>query len=518
MRKCLILAAGKGSRMGNPAIHKGLYPICGKAIISSAIENIKCEEFIIAVGYNSQQVIDYCSCAHPNVKIKFITIENYDQPGSGPGHSMSCCRNELQEPFYITTADSFINSPLPQLKEDWIGITKVKDPQNYSTCDIDEKSYIKKFQNKSLNNYKDYAFTGIMGVYNYTNFWKKFDDYVENNKDKEVEVVGVLYEPSYEKIKGIDIEWHDTGRKNLYETLKKNTSSFASYELPKINISEFTYKINNKILKIAPPEIIIKKKKRSSFLGDLIPKICCKNYENVLAYNFVEGKTLYEFDNLKIFIDFINWCEKTLFNGEKKEPFPEEIIKNFYFNKTMNRVKKFTEIKNINWCDVFTINNFDCLSIEETLKDISWEKIISKPIIYPFHGDLNFGNVIIDDKNKFKLIDWRESFEDQIYGDLYYDLAKIYAGSLVNFMVASKHTHLLDKTSVINIADCQTENTKKFILFYEDWIVKNNYDLKKVKLIAFLSYLNMSPLHPEDFGEYLFYKGILEINKILKNE
>ena len=42
---------------------------------------------------------------------------------------------------------------------------------------------------------------------------------------------------------------------------------------------------------------------------------------------------------------------------------------------------------------------------------------------------------------------------------------------------------------------------------YEEWIVNNNYNLNKVKLITSLIFLNMSALHEEEFGNLLFFKA-----------
>jgi GTP:adenosylcobinamide-phosphate guanylyltransferase/thiamine kinase-like enzyme len=517
MRKCLILAAGKGSRMGNDVVHKGLLPISGKAVISSAFEHIKCDEFVIAVGFKSQQIIDYCACAHPDIKIKFVHVDNYDKPGSGPGYSMYCCKNELQEPFIITTVDSYLTADLPILKEDWIGITEVIDPENYSTCDIDSQDYVINFQNKNKHS-KKFAFTGIMGVQSYSKFWNKFDNYFATENEKEVEAIGPLYDPAYAKIKGIKICWKDTGRKSLYENLKKNSWNFASYELPKINISECTYKINNKVIKLATPEIIKNKKARANLLKGLVPSLCCENFENVMAYNFIDGKTLYENDNTQDFIAFLHWVSDNLFKTTKNDPLNEESVKNFYINKTKIRINKFIEMYNLSGDNKFNINGKECLSLNETINLIPWEKITKTSISYRFHGDLNFGNAIIDKNKKFTLIDWREDFEGNHFGDLYYDLAKLYAGSAVNFMVASSTKNLIDVAETIRLHDCQTQNTSDFLCYYEKWLKEQNYDCHKVKLIAFLTYLNMSPLHPDDFGQYLFYKGILELNKIIKHE
>ena len=63
-----------------------------------------------------------------------------------------------------------------------------------------------------------------------------------------------------------------------------------------------------------------------------------------------------------------------------------------------------------------------------------------------FHGDLHFEN-IIKDKEKITLLDWRESFADLYdYGDIYYDLAKINHGLLIDHKLI-KNSKLLKKNN-----------------------------------------------------------------------
>ena len=47
-----------------------------------------------------------------------------------------------------------------------------------------------------------------------------------------------------------------------------------------------------------------------------------------------------------------------------------------------------------------------------------------------------------------------------------------------------------------------------FRITYEKWIVENNFDLNKVKLITAIIFLNMSPLHDDKFGKMLWFKSI----------
>ena len=47
-------------------------------------------------------------------------------------------------------------------------------------------------------------------------------------------------------------------------------------------------------------------------------------------------------------------------------------------------------------------------------------------------------------------------------------------------------------------------NYKKYINIYENFLNKNNLDIKKIKTIVGLIFLNMSPLHQHPFDKLLF--------------
>ena len=52
---------------------------------------------------------------------------------------------------------------------------------------------------------------------------------------------------------------------------------------------------------------------------------------------------------------------------------------------------------------------------------------------------------------------------------------------------------------------------------YESFIQKNGFDIKKIKTITALIFLNMSPLHMEPFGSMLYHLGRYMLYKTLKN-
>ncbi len=511
MKKLLILAAGLGSRMESYTnqINKGLLPIGGKAVISHVIEHCEVDEIVIALGYKAEQIIDYCKIMHSDKKFKFVVVDNYDKPGSGPGYSMYCCKKELQCPFYIATADSYIDKILPPITKNWIGVSKTDELENYSTCKV-ENGKLVDFKNKSENSY-EYAYTGIAAIKDHEKFWEKFENSKKNKGSKEVENVVVFYKPFFADLHVEEISWIDVGRKSLYEDLNKKIKGIAHFELKKIDIDEFTYKLNNKVAKINFPSKISLKKQRAFLLENLVESLIDVEYDNIICHKYISGKTLYECDDFSIFCEFLDWLDNNHFKNIVEEyPSFKLDCENFYKNKTLKRVEDFLQ-KNHEFSSDLTINNIKVGKINEFLQNFNWNRIISKTICSKFHGDLNFGNAIYTDDKKFKLIDWRSDFEGGLFGDIYYDLAKLYAGAKINFGLANESLKPFDKTNNnFNLNVFQTSANEKFLKFYENWISKN-YDLHIVKQIAALTYLNMSPLHPGEFGKFLFLQGFLDI-------
>ena len=492
-----ILSAGSGTRMESYSdfVNKALLPIGGKAVISHIIDNTKCNKIVVACGFKSESLKEYLLAAHSNKKIVFVDVDNWNGKGSGPGYSLACCKKYLSNSFYIVTADSLILSKLPSISCDWIGIKKVSDIENYSTCKIDKNFNLIDFKNKDKINSYSYAFTGVAGIKNGKLFWQKLEEYKNNNDDKEYEFVGAFYKPFYSKIKCINVNWMDVGRKSIYEKRKRCFKDFAVYNLEKINIDEITYKVNNKIIKLSTKEKTKNRIKRAKLFNNIIPRLIDTKFKNVFSYHWAIGKTLYEYDNFELNKKFINWINDQIWIKKKKVYNFNNVCKSFYKEKTYERVKLYLKTNKIKNNKIFKI-----------LDRLNWKSICNGiPIL--FHGDLTLGNIIYHKKNGFKLIDWRESFTNLIYGDLYYDFAKLYASLDVSWLLISNKKFKNNTTSNLN-------KTKKY---FEKWIVENEYDLDKTKTIALIVILNMSPLHPKEFGKFLFNYSFRKLNDVIRN-
>jgi choline kinase/quercetin dioxygenase-like cupin family protein len=542
-----IIAAGTGSRLGEISknCHKTLLPYDEKAILSHIIDKFSLNvQIVIAVGYLKEQIIEYVNYYHSDRNIKFVDVDNYEGKGSGPAYSLECCRSFLQRPFYFCVSDFFTEDNLQNelLKtENWMGISSTETPEIYSTVDI-ENGKIKKLINKSKHGFLN-AFTGLFYMYDYNLFWESFDKHVDENK----EIIDVFKDIESFNFNIKNLDWKDTGTLELYN------SFIEKYERKNLYLHntkrEHKYKKNKIFIKKMEPENkIINIVKRSEYLKHHVPKIL-NSGKYFLSYEYVEGNTLYNLNDKDKYIDFLKWFENNFCSNKtlSKKDYAFE----FYKIKTETRLELIKKLDGFLLFDNITfINGKSVLPIEEYLNKINWEEltnIIETPL---FHGDLQFDNVVATpdgdftplnnsirtadefstklpvtglniatqrgaDSNlhRYKMIDWREDFGGNVTnGDLYYDLAKLYGGMEINYS-AMKDSNNYNTSILNNEANVTQYNDNilkdiqknEFSLFLE----RNNFDKSRVKLLTAIIFLNMSPLHINNFDIFLFFKSKL---------
>jgi len=501
----LILAAGLGTRLGNltKEINKALLPINNRAIISHIIDKFPKEyEFIVAVGYKGDSVKEYCKLAFPTHKFTFVEVDDIYGTNSGPGYSALQCKELLQRPFYITTCDCLIDSPMPHLDGNWLGIQPTSYPEKYSTVQLSGNDIIG-YSNKNENGY-DMAFIGLAGIWDYEVFWEQLETNIV-----EGEIVSAFKIPSnYPTFKSKKLKWLDTG--NLDDLNKtKEYLNDKPLSLQKDN-SEITYKEGNTFIKFTPNKSVLNNRIiRAKKLGNKIPDNF-KYTNNFISYKWQEGNTLYEIDMFEVYVKFL---EELKSNISTQIPNSIEHIKKFYVDKTNERLNLFIDKTNTNYyVESHNINGIDYPSMKSIFSKIDFKQFDSNPFYMVFHGDLQFDNIVYNlGQKKFTYIDWRESFGGYTSaGDIYYDLAKMYGGCIIPYDKMKNEdniTFVQGDYSVKYSYNVSTDLTK-FKAVYEEWIVNNGFDLNKVKLLTAIIFLNMSPLHDGKFGNMLWFKSI----------
>lgn len=105
--KCLIIAAGRGSRLQQNGDSKPLIPILGipliERIIRAALET-GADEFYVVTGYQSEQVCDFLKRLGERLAIRITLLVNDDWEKDN-GLSILKARDVLHEPFLLLMAD-----------------------------------------------------------------------------------------------------------------------------------------------------------------------------------------------------------------------------------------------------------------------------------------------------------------------------------------------------------------------------------------------------------------------------
>jgi len=522
--KVCILAAGVGSRMGalSENINKAVLPVNHKAVISYVVEKFPVDmEIVVAVGHKGDTVVDYLSLAYPDRKFTFVEVDRFVGPGSGPGHSLLLCKKHLQCPFIFSTADTIVLEDIPEPTENWIGIAPVHETEPYCTVKIRD-NFVSHLDVKTKND-NSFAFIGLAGIHNF----KEFFNVLENDKKteaNEIQMTNGLKGLIEYKLAPIGFTWFDTGTFDNYRATNKNFSGDDKFDFSKGD--EFLYFVGNRVIKFFADKSISEKRHRRSkeFLKGISPTIESQN-GHFYSYQKIEGNTLYSVLNNQVISEFLSWAKNNLWKRLELNPEQKKIFENacmeFYRNKTRQRMEMFHKKMNFEK-ESTIINGVRVPTAKELLDSVDWEKLASGTPSN-FHGDLQFDNVLVvlnpqNDFEKFKLLDWRHDFGGVVeMGDLYYDLAKLYGGMIMSYPL------IKDGMFSFKI-DGENANYHFFVKndlhdareHYEEFLLEHGYDLKKIKILTSIIFLNMAPLHHSPFDSVLYHLGRSMLHKSLK--
>ena len=413
----------------------------------------------------------------------------------------------------IRNADETLN-----LDRDWIGVHNTNKPKMFSTAKIDCDGKITDFKNKDEDGYK-HAFIGLAGINNYKQFWEK----LEQNKhlDDGWEVICTFYD--HDSLYAEHCDWLDTGTEENYLIAKRSLAQGKLHHNMEKNIDDITYFNNGiyvKLFKDTNKARMRIKRGREFESKNLIPKFTYTgNY--VYAYKEVEGHNLYENFTIAKFEGFLKWYYSNFaYSTKTVRDVPadyDKYCRAFYQDKTYKRVKQFLDNKPEEYYLKHDINGVACKSISEILLLINWNRLC-EGVPCMFHGDMNLGNVIYDG-NAFYAIDWREDFGSRMYvGDLYYDLAKIYASICMSWDKLKDDSNInisVDKRNVrfsVQQLGLLVDAKHKFI----EWCTRERFDITKIKILANITYLNMAPLHTEKLGNLLFFNAVYNLSEMVK--
>lgn len=505
--KVFIPCAGLGSRakVTMETLPKPLITISGKPLIVRVIEQYEHgTEFVVALGFQQnliKQFLDFYSGLY-DIKISYTYSDSWNFSSKGLSNTLIDSKEKLHSPFVFNACDTLIleneNFSFVNQKTDAIVQAQVTTGGTYKS--IKNKSWD---NSKYPKNSKSSVYIGVSFIHDYESFWQLL---LENNKSKPEagEILGL--DPKKVEILEINkSNWLDCGSPEGIELARQN---FVNRDiiLPKEN--EATWNFDNTMLKIHTDEnFILNRVLRASALRPFVPQVV-RQSKNIYTYNRINGKTLSksEPEVFKYFLEFLEdfWFKTTPQNNIHST----YNYLDFYKQKTLNRIKLFND--KYGELDLHYINGEKVKTIDSIINELNWDELCT-PKIVRAHGDLHPDNVIYDIENsQFTLLDWRQDIADSLdaFGDMYYDLAKINHGLIIDHELIYKGNY---KVSIIgNKAEYFINLSDKKIQWQNelyDFINRKNFDYKKVQILTGLIFINISALHHYPYSNLLFILG-----------
>jgi len=503
----VIPTAGLGSRMGELTqfLNKALLPYKGKPVLAHIIDQFPNDtNFIIPVGYKSDQIIDFCALVYPEKNIEFVHIPNYTESFTGPGYTIKQCLDNINGSFYYIPCDTYFNEGLPlEHDEDTYYVKKVDTNMNYhyTTFNVDNGRLVDyKFKEYTPDNY--YAFTGVMYIKDHIAF-----------KNRLLSLSGpeIIYTIELNSNVNHLYSWIDFG--NL-EEYKAACNKSQKYDFTKTD--EITYLCNNKVVKYWKADNIAHKKFVKHKTNIEVYPSNTKQLNNWLCYDYFEGDTLYNHNNYASFPLLMQWLDNKVWIKSQVDLRAD--AHDFYKVKTLDRVYKFVN-KHKNLPTPTHVNDVPVKDYRYYLGNINWEMLYSDLLAGYTHGDLQFDNLIISTDKTFRVIDWRHEFGTNVeYGDIYYDLAKLYGGFIIDYSKIKQNSFEVreqDSKIYLDIPNINDYNfyTSQLI----NYIRYKRYNEYKVRLLVPIIFWNMAPLHHEPFDKFLWYLGMMMFEEAFKH-
>jgi hypothetical protein len=519
-RRVLIPTAGLGSRLGDITknLNKSLVSVANKPIVSHIIDLFSADyEFVIALGYKGELVRQFLEITYPDRCFHFVEVKPYEGEGAGLGLSILCCKDFLQQPFIFISCDTLIKGEIPVISSNWVGYSDSEEIHNYRTVSVKDLGR-NLIAEKGAHSNDSKAYIGLAGIHDYNLFWSA----MENGGKVAIEtgeVFGINHLPK-DSVEKISFNWFDTGNLNL---LQKARNEFSSADEPNIleKQNEAIWFVNETVVKFSfDNKFISNRVKRSSELSGFIPEIRSAS-SNMYSYIKAEGTVFSKIANAPLFEKLLDhsthfWDKKEL-SGEDATRFRDICLK-FYRDKTYERVDLFFQTFHIR-DGVEKINGISVPPVKDLLEEVDWSDL-ANGLPGRFHGDFHFENILFDiKKQKWTFLDWRQDFGgDLCVGDIYYDFAKLFHGLIITHeLIVRNHFNISWEKDHINYDFHRKQSLVECEAILCNWVSQNGYDLRKVKILTALIFLNIAALHHNPYSLLLFALGKDMLNKFTRN-
>jgi dTDP-glucose pyrophosphorylase len=496
MTAFVILAAGKATRMGRMGenLHKAVLPVGEKAVITRLFNLMPSDARpIVVVGDRAEQIQQYVRLAHPDLSVTWV----YDPQPRGPGASLRLVKTLVGDDHMVfTSCDTLWKKTNLPLNHSWVGVSQIPagtEPQRWCRVMTNDKGQVLRFLDKiGLRCDDAQAYVGLAFIHanDIHKFWRGIVPW-DDIKQGETQVTSGLEEVmKHSHLMARHVTWEDVGDEESYRRTVRN---YVGYDWTKVD--QATYIVNGHVIKYhADPAVIALRRDRATALATAVPPLEGWS-SNLLSYRYVQGRTAYEDAEIMGVVtmdEILKWYAQFERRVVQVEPsIRVQHAMRFYRSKTTARIDLLSHKLGKRADSIVNRVDFDAL-----VQGV-------QPII--FHGDLNYGNIIIKRQHNGDLdrifgIDWRESFIDSSWGDMRYDVAKLLTG------VERVHWGRAQRGDFTPWED-GADHAKVL----RAWMG----DRKDIEIIGALSMVNSAPLHDWPLDEVLVDRACAWLEDIL---
>ena len=528
--KVFIPCAGIGSRLGL-TYNKALTTVGHAPVIATIINKFpKTIEFVIALGYDGDNVKQVLDLLYPDRTITYVYIDPYHGKDSGLGLTLLQCKDHLQLPFIFCSCDTIVSEHISSPSLNWMGCAEINiDNDQYRTINTNgsltylngrfRHTYVTEICSKHASG--KYPYIGLAGIYDYEIFWNAMEDGKEIGSIEGGESYGLKHLLDHH-IEARKFTWFDTGNP---ASLKKTREAIKSWSLDDIHanilpkddeaiwFTKIGGSLTTTVVKFSTDSDFIRNRViRAVDLYGYVPEIE-NSSQNLYTYQMQHGDILSNkltTTNFSLLLNHLKefWCCDPNKTTSLNEVEFQYACTQFYKEKTDKRVRQYLKtFEQIDQAEM--INDIEVPSIWTVLDSIDWEWICNGVSSIRFHGDLHFENILINDRGEFTFLDWRQSFGGLFeYGDIYYDLAKLNHGILISHELIDKNlfSHKMINNSIT--FDFLRKNISvELEQMFKDFVVEQGYDYRKVQFLTYLIFLNIAALHHYPYGLLLFHLG-----------
>lgn len=518
-----IPAAGLGSRVREFGVSKPLISLGRRPVICEVILSYpKGTEFLVALGHKGEylhQVLSVFAEVY-GLEIDFVWTDSHlpsEETGFGLSKTLLDSRKKLQRPFIFHSVDTLLKG------ESWLraisqptGLVLVCQPEkpgHYRRVSGDR--LVKSEQTEGLA-----AYIGVSRIQDFRDFWDVFDLSLAGSDPEEGEALGIRIS-EYAVLEIPTGQWQDLGNP---DQLKSAILQADNSDHVLVKQDEAIWLFGDKMVKFHESQSFISGRLERSFaLSGFVPP-CKSPSANLLTYTRAVGNVLSSCDGLRCFEEFLDFC-LVFWDLEGVHGYQNHHYFEFYKTKTHDRTSAYLA-KYPADAKLRSINTFHTGNLSDLLEGIDWREL-GNPRLVRAHGDLHTENVVHNhDDRRFVLIDWRQSMAGSFgkSGDLYYELAKIMHGLIVDHKsIASGLFEVRDLSTTSSELHFTIPNNKlEWLSLFQKFIENNHFDSKRVWLITGLIFLNIAPLHHEGYDKFLYRLGLLVLSQhsnpnVLKN-